>query len=93
MAGVGTVIADDPLLTDRSGLPRRRPLLRVLLDSWLRLPSDSRLVKTAQDDVLVNDDIVFTKAAYEAFVAGPARGKAVKASARSSEIAEGSDEQ
>ena len=44
-------------------------------------------------DVLVNDDIVFTKAAYEAFVAGPARGKAVKASARSSEIAEGSDEQ
>jgi diaminohydroxyphosphoribosylaminopyrimidine deaminase / 5-amino-6-(5-phosphoribosylamino)uracil reductase len=53
MAGVGTVIADDPLLTDRSGLPRRRPLLRVLLDSWLRLPSDSRLVKTAHDDVLV----------------------------------------
>src|SRR6266403_1589670 len=53
MGGVGTVIADDPLLTDRSGLPRRRPLLRVLLDSWLRLPPDSRLVKTAQDDVLV----------------------------------------
>ena len=53
MAGVGTVIADDPLLTDRSSLPRRRPLLRVLLDSWLRLPPDSRLVKTAQDDVLV----------------------------------------
>lgn len=53
MTGVGTVIADDPLLTDRSGLPRRRPLLRVLLDSWLRLPPASRLVKTAQDDVLV----------------------------------------
>jgi diaminohydroxyphosphoribosylaminopyrimidine deaminase / 5-amino-6-(5-phosphoribosylamino)uracil reductase len=53
MAGVGTVIADDPLLTDRSGLPRRRPLLRVILDSWLRLPQTSRLVKTAQDDVLV----------------------------------------
>jgi diaminohydroxyphosphoribosylaminopyrimidine deaminase/5-amino-6-(5-phosphoribosylamino)uracil reductase len=53
MAGVGTVIADDPLLTDRSGLPRRRPLLRVLLDSWLRLPPASRLVKTAHDDVLV----------------------------------------
>jgi len=53
MAGVGTVIADDPLLTDRSGLPRRRPLLRVLLDSWLRLPQTSRLVKTAQGDVLV----------------------------------------
>jgi len=53
MAGVGTVIADDPLLTDRSGLPRRRPLLRVILDSWLRLPQSSRLVKTAKDDVLV----------------------------------------
>jgi diaminohydroxyphosphoribosylaminopyrimidine deaminase/5-amino-6-(5-phosphoribosylamino)uracil reductase len=53
MAGVGTVIADDPLLTDRSGLPRRRRLLRVILDSWLRLPETSRLVKTANDDVLV----------------------------------------
>ncbi|HKF22930.1 MAG TPA: bifunctional diaminohydroxyphosphoribosylaminopyrimidine deaminase/5-amino-6-(5-phosphoribosylamino)uracil reductase RibD [Candidatus Angelobacter sp.] len=53
MVGVGTVIADDPLLTDRTGLPRRRPLLRVVLDSRLRLPVDSRLVKTAHDDVLV----------------------------------------
>src|SRR6266481_9304566 len=32
MVGVGTIIADDPLLTDRSGLPRRRPLLRVIVD-------------------------------------------------------------
>ena len=53
MAGVGTIIADDPLLTDRSGRPRRRPLLRVILDSWLRLPETSRLVKTAKSDVLV----------------------------------------
>jgi len=53
LVGVGTVIADDPLLTDRSGRPRRRPLLRVVLDSRLRLPLESRLVKTAQDDVLV----------------------------------------
>ncbi len=53
MAGVGTIIADDPLLTDRSVLPRRRRLLRVILDSWLRLPEASRLVKTANDDVLV----------------------------------------
>ncbi len=53
MAGVGTIIADDPLLTDRSGLPRRRRLLRVILDSFLRLPETSRLVKTASEDVLV----------------------------------------
>jgi diaminohydroxyphosphoribosylaminopyrimidine deaminase / 5-amino-6-(5-phosphoribosylamino)uracil reductase len=53
LVGVGTVIADDPLLTDRSGRPRRRPLLRVVLDSGLRLPLDSRVAKTAQDDVLV----------------------------------------
>ncbi len=53
MVGVGTVIADDPRLTDRTGQPRRRPLLRVILDSRLRLPLESRVVKTAQDDVLV----------------------------------------
>ncbi len=53
MVGVGTVIADDPLLTDRSGLPRRQPLLRVIVDSRLRLPPQSRVVKTAKDDVLV----------------------------------------
>ena len=53
MVGVGTIIADDPLLTDRTGLPRRRPLLRVVLDSRLRLALESRLVKTAKDDVLV----------------------------------------
>jgi diaminohydroxyphosphoribosylaminopyrimidine deaminase/5-amino-6-(5-phosphoribosylamino)uracil reductase len=53
MVGVGTIIADDPLLTDRTGLPHRRPLLRVVLDSRLRCPLESRLVKTAKDDVLI----------------------------------------
>lgn len=53
MVGVGTVIADDPLLTDRTGQPRRRPLLRVILDSRLRLPLESRVVQTAKDDLLV----------------------------------------
>jgi diaminohydroxyphosphoribosylaminopyrimidine deaminase / 5-amino-6-(5-phosphoribosylamino)uracil reductase len=52
LVGVGTVIADNPLLTDRSGLPRRRPLLRVIVDSHLRLPLDSRVVQTAKNDVL-----------------------------------------
>jgi diaminohydroxyphosphoribosylaminopyrimidine deaminase / 5-amino-6-(5-phosphoribosylamino)uracil reductase len=46
LAGVGTIIADNPLLTDRSGGARRRRLLRVILDSRLRLPLDSRLVES-----------------------------------------------
>jgi len=53
LTGIGTVLADDPLLTDRSGTARRRPLLRIVLDSQLRVPLDSQLVQTAQDDVLV----------------------------------------
>jgi diaminohydroxyphosphoribosylaminopyrimidine deaminase / 5-amino-6-(5-phosphoribosylamino)uracil reductase len=53
LAGVGTVLADDPLLTDRSGQPRRRKLLRVILDSYLRIPPKSRVIQTAEDDVLV----------------------------------------
>ncbi len=53
LVGVGTVMADDPLLTDRSGLPRRRKLLRVILDSYLRIPLTSRVVQTADHDVLV----------------------------------------
>jgi diaminohydroxyphosphoribosylaminopyrimidine deaminase/5-amino-6-(5-phosphoribosylamino)uracil reductase len=53
MVGVGTIIADDPLLTDRSGLPRRRPLMRVIVDSRLRLPLESRLVHSGQNDILV----------------------------------------
>jgi diaminohydroxyphosphoribosylaminopyrimidine deaminase / 5-amino-6-(5-phosphoribosylamino)uracil reductase len=53
ITGINTIIDDNPLLTDRSGLPRRRPLLRVVLDSTLRLPLDSRLVQTANDDLIV----------------------------------------
>jgi len=53
LTGVDTVLADDPMLTDRSGLRRRRPLLRVVLDSALRLPPDSKMVRSAQSDVVV----------------------------------------
>ncbi len=53
LTGIGTILADDPLLNDRSGLPRRRRLLRVILDSKLRLSAKSRVVKSADEDVLV----------------------------------------
>lgn len=53
ITGINTVLLDDPLLTDRTGRPRRRRLLRVVLDSALRLRLDSKLVRTAQEDVLV----------------------------------------
>jgi diaminohydroxyphosphoribosylaminopyrimidine deaminase / 5-amino-6-(5-phosphoribosylamino)uracil reductase len=53
LAGIGTILADNPLLNDRSGLPRRRGLLRVVLDSRLRLSPKSRIVQSAGDDLLV----------------------------------------
>jgi diaminohydroxyphosphoribosylaminopyrimidine deaminase/5-amino-6-(5-phosphoribosylamino)uracil reductase len=53
MVGVDTVLADDPWMTDRSGLRRRRPLLRIVLDSALRMPLDCKLVSTAQNDVVI----------------------------------------
>lgn len=53
VTGIGTLLADDCLLTDRSGLPRSRPLLRIVLDSQLRIPMHSKMVESADDDVLV----------------------------------------
>jgi diaminohydroxyphosphoribosylaminopyrimidine deaminase/5-amino-6-(5-phosphoribosylamino)uracil reductase len=53
VVGIDTVLADDPMMTDRSGQPRRRPLQRVVLDSALRMPLDAKLVQTAKYDVTV----------------------------------------
>ncbi len=60
LVGVGTILADDPLLTDRSGKPRRRPLVRVILDSQLRMPLDSRLVQGLGENA--NDVLIFCAA-------------------------------
>lgn len=49
LVGSGTARTDDPLLTDRSGLPRRRPLVRVVLDSNPRLSPDSQLGRTMSE--------------------------------------------
>jgi diaminohydroxyphosphoribosylaminopyrimidine deaminase/5-amino-6-(5-phosphoribosylamino)uracil reductase len=59
LTGLGTVLADDPQLTDRTALPRRRPLLRVILDTHLSIPLTSQLVRSAasalgsQSDLLI----------------------------------------
>ncbi len=49
LAGIKTILKDDPLLSDRTGLPRHRPLGRVVLDGALRIPLESRLVRTARE--------------------------------------------
>src|ERR1700686_1139006 len=50
LTGIGTVLADDPLLTCR--LPGMRSPIRVVLDSTLRLPPASRLVASARQTPL-----------------------------------------
>jgi diaminohydroxyphosphoribosylaminopyrimidine deaminase/5-amino-6-(5-phosphoribosylamino)uracil reductase len=62
LVGSGTATIDDPLLTDRSGLARRRPLLRVVLDEHLRLEPASKLARTAREAPVV----VFTSRAADA---------------------------
>ena len=53
LTGIGTVLADDPRMSDRTGEPRRRRLLRAIVDSHLRMPLRSKLVKSAEADVIV----------------------------------------
>jgi diaminohydroxyphosphoribosylaminopyrimidine deaminase / 5-amino-6-(5-phosphoribosylamino)uracil reductase len=53
LTGIGTVLADDCLLNDRSELPRSRPLLRIVLDSLLRIPTGSKMVRSAAGDLTV----------------------------------------
>jgi diaminohydroxyphosphoribosylaminopyrimidine deaminase/5-amino-6-(5-phosphoribosylamino)uracil reductase len=56
LTGIGTVLADDPLLTCRlPGLEQRSPV-RAVVDSSLRLPPSSQLARTARSARL----IVFT---------------------------------
>ena len=75
MVGVDTVLADDPMLTDRSGLRRRRPLQRLVLDSALRMPLDCKMVASAQNDL-----VIFTVSSDQARIAElRARGVRVEA--------------
>ena len=49
LIGGNTALTDNPSLTDRSGLARQRPLLRVVLDNRLQIPADANLVRTAME--------------------------------------------
>ena len=53
LTGIGTVLSDDCLLTDRTGKERSRPLLRIVADSTLRLPLESRIAASAGGDLIV----------------------------------------
>jgi len=53
LTGIGTVLADDPRMSDRTGEPRRRKLLRAVVDSRLRMPLKSKLVKSADGDLVI----------------------------------------
>jgi len=61
LTGIGTVLADDCRLTDRTGLERSRPLLRIVADSTLRIPVNSQMVAGSNGDLAV----VTTSAASE----------------------------
>ena len=62
LVGGNTAFVDDPALTDRSGLPRRRPLVRVVLDNRFRIKSESQLVKTAKEIPAV---VITTQQAFD----------------------------
>jgi diaminohydroxyphosphoribosylaminopyrimidine deaminase / 5-amino-6-(5-phosphoribosylamino)uracil reductase len=49
LVGSNTAVVDDPVLTDRSGKPRRRKLVRVVLDRRLRTHPGLQLVRTARE--------------------------------------------
>jgi large subunit ribosomal protein L4 len=79
------------------GLVSDRRHLLVVIDrdddrAWKSLRNVDRVHVIATDqlntyDVLISDDVVFTRASLETFVAGPARGHSVKAVASESEVA------
>jgi len=60
LTGIGTILADNPSLNDRTGLPRRRPLLRVILDPDLRTPPTTTIIST---DPAPNNTIVISTGA------------------------------
>ncbi|HEY0098777.1 MAG TPA: bifunctional diaminohydroxyphosphoribosylaminopyrimidine deaminase/5-amino-6-(5-phosphoribosylamino)uracil reductase RibD, partial [Pyrinomonadaceae bacterium] len=74
LIGSRTATADDPLLTDRSLLPRHRPLARILLDDNLRLSPDSQLARTAGESPV----IIFTSGTADESAAATLKARGVE---------------
>jgi len=85
-------------LSGLSSTGRTRPRTLVVLErgddmTWLSLRNVDTVHLLAVDqlntyDVLLSDDVVFTKGAFDTFVSGPRTGKSVKAVATSTEASE-----
>jgi diaminohydroxyphosphoribosylaminopyrimidine deaminase/5-amino-6-(5-phosphoribosylamino)uracil reductase len=71
LVGIRTVMKDDPMLTAR-GVEGARPLTRIVLDSTLAIPHESRLVKSAREHPLV------VLASCEVFHKEPSRVQALE---------------
>jgi diaminohydroxyphosphoribosylaminopyrimidine deaminase/5-amino-6-(5-phosphoribosylamino)uracil reductase len=84
LVGIGTVRKDDPRLTDRSGLPRRRPLLRVVLNPQLQLPPGNRLLSSGEDGDIIMYSTASGAARHQTEVA--ARGLEVLADPSGAEL-------
>jgi diaminohydroxyphosphoribosylaminopyrimidine deaminase/5-amino-6-(5-phosphoribosylamino)uracil reductase len=81
LVGANTAITDDPLLTDRTGKARRRPLTRVVLDRTARLSPGSRLAQTATDAPV----LVFTSVRAEASAVAALESRGVEVLRQSSD--------
>lgn len=101
----GLVDGDTPstkaAVTALSALSERRNVLVVIartdIVGWKSLRNAPGVHLLSPDqlntyDVLISDDVVFTRGALDEFVLGPARGKSAKASAREDEVAAESNE-